>query len=107
MLVRFSSTKTESITMFGDIAVRLIRMFGGSGNVPGAIGAEDIPSALQRLQTQWQISQAQDAESVEEDDKDDGERPEPPVALATRAFPLIDILTRAGAAKVPVMWEKV
>ncbi|MGE0113416.1 MAG: DUF1840 family protein [Steroidobacteraceae bacterium] len=30
---------------------------------------------------------------------------EPPLALATRAGPLVGILERADAAKAPVMWE--
>jgi hypothetical protein len=49
MLVQFSSPKTESIIMFGDVAVQLIRMLGGSGNIPGAMAAKDVPGALERL----------------------------------------------------------
>ena len=32
---------------------------------------------------------------------------EPAIALSTRAGPLLDILKRASAANVPVMWEQV
>lgn len=105
MLVRFSSIKTESITMFGDIAVQLIRMLGGSGSIPGAIGAEDIPGAVKRLRHQLQTHTAPDDGGADaagnEDDEDDRE---PRVALATRAGPLIDLLERASAANVGVMW---
>ena len=100
MLVRFSSIKTESITMFGDIAVQLIKMLGASGSIPGAIAAKDIPFALQNLQRQLQ-SQSQPAASSDVD-----KEKEPPIALATRAHPLIDLLKRAATADVPVMWEK-
>ncbi len=106
MLVRFSSTETESITMFGDAARDLIRMLGASGAVPGAIGAEDVPAALallkHRLSTRPEDEVVHPAnEEVDEADKNS------PVQLATRAVPLIDLLERAIAAKVPVMWEVV
>jgi len=111
MLIRFSSIKTESITMFGNVALQLIGMLGASGNIPGAIGAEDIPASVKRLRQQLQMHAAanvgvSEKASDQDDDDDDDEDDEPPIALATRAGPLIDILERAGAAKVPVMWER-
>ena len=104
MLIRFSSVETQSITMFGDIAMKLIKMLGASGAIPGAIGAEDIPAAVQRLRQQLNAAAKMDTAN-RESDQDEKDR-EPPVALATRAGPLIDILERAAAGKVPVMWEK-
>jgi len=109
MLIRFSSIKTESITMFGNVALQLIGMLGASGNIPGAIGAEDIPASVKRLRQQLQMHAAANvgvSEKASDQDDDDDEDDEPPIALATRAGPLIDILERAGAAKVPVMWER-
>lgn len=101
MLVRFSSTETESITMFGDVALQLIRMMGGSGDLPGAIGAKDIPEAVKALRTHLSIVAAAPREPQDED-----EEKERPVAITTRALPLIDLLERAAAADVPVMWER-
>ena len=49
MLVRFDSD-VGGFTMFGDIAVQLLKMMGHSGTVPSAIVAKDIPPALKRLQ---------------------------------------------------------
>jgi len=98
MLIRFKSTETESITMFGDVAVELIRMLGASGAIPSAIAAEDLPAAASRLREQLRLRGEQDAPG--EWDR------ETPVALATRAGPLLDIMKRAGEAKVPVMWER-
>ena len=105
MLVRFSSIETESIIMFGNDAVRLIRMLGASGTVPGAIGAEDIPAAVARLRQSLETL----ADPVAEDSATvgNGEKEEeaPPPGLAVRAGPLIDLLERAGAAHAPLMWE--
>jgi hypothetical protein len=107
MLIRFSSTKTESITMFGDVAAQLIAQLGAGHAVPGAIRAEDIPAAVRRLRAAVGTSATappDDARSAgaRGDDRD----AEPPVALATRAAPLIELLDRAAAAGVAVMWER-
>jgi hypothetical protein len=106
MLVRFSSVETESITMFGDVAMQLIKMLGASGALPGAIGAEDIPAAVQRLRQQLQMHAMASAETSNSDEDEDDKDREPPIALMTRAGPLLAILERASAAKAPVMWEK-
>lgn len=104
MLVRFSSTKTESITMFGDVAIPLIRMLGASGRIPGAISAEDIPAALAALRQQL-TAEPPPAEPASRNDDADEDR-EPPVPLRNRAIPLIELLERAAAARVPVMWDR-
>ena len=107
MLIRFSSIQTGSITMFGDVAVQLIKMLGASGAIPGAIGAEDIPEAVKRLREQLQLHAASNAKrSDASPNARDEEDREPPIALTTRAGPLIDILERAAAADASVMWEK-
>jgi len=92
--------------MFGDVAVQLLRMLGASGAVPGAITAEDIPKAVSRLKLALQAHPAIPPEPAAVAANIDDTAREPPVALATRAVPLIDLLTRAAAAKAAVMWEQ-
>lgn len=75
--VRFSSAATEPITMFGDSAIQLIQMLGASYATPGAIAADDIPQAIQRLRQ----------------------------ALQAYAAHLLGLLERAGVANVPLVWE--
>jgi uncharacterized protein DUF1840 len=62
MLVKFKSVETESITMFGDVAIQLIKMLGSSGAIPSAIAAEDIPAAAELLRTQLESHAAGNAE---------------------------------------------
>ena len=50
MLVTFSSPVSADITMFGDVALRLIKLMGHSGTIPGALAAEDVAPALQGTQ---------------------------------------------------------
>ena len=56
MLVRFDS-KAGTITMFGDVAAKLLRMMGQTGSIPGALLAADIPAATARLSTEVQALQ--------------------------------------------------
>ena len=50
MLVTFSCPAHADITMFGDVAIRLLELMGHSGTVPGALLAEDVAAALARLE---------------------------------------------------------
>lgn len=113
MLVTFRSTATESITMFQDVAVQLLKLMGATGRIPGAFGPDDVPQALQRLEhateqikagTHLTPARPADNEDAKNEDEDD-EDAEPPVDLATRAVPLLSILKRAAAAKAEVVWE--
>ena len=97
MLVRFDS-KAGSITMFGDVAKKLLRLMGQSGAIPGAILAADIAPAVERLRNGI-AGQADPPEKR----RDDGE---PAVNLHQRAFPLIQLLERAQKKGADVIWEE-
>ena len=100
MLVRFNSD-VGVFTMFGDVAVTLLKMMGQSGAVPGAIRPEDIPAALERLKQAVAVHQ-EPTPAREKADPDS----EPTVSLGHRAFPLIDLLTRAAKRECHVIWEE-
>jgi Domain of unknown function (DUF1840) len=100
MLVTFSSKAHADITMFGDIAVDLLKAAGLSGTVPTAILAADIPAAL----TQLKAALAEHARPLHEGPAaDDDPDEEPPVPLGNRALPLIGLLQAAAAAGADVM----
>lgn len=50
MLITFSSKAHNDVTMFGDIAQSFIKMMGYTTEIPGAITAEDVNSALANLE---------------------------------------------------------
>jgi hypothetical protein len=108
MLVRFDS-KAGRITMFGDVAVHLLKMLGHSGTVPGALLAPDVPAALQRLEKALENPPSLPPRSDDEKKTNDtggDEGREPPVSLTQRAFPLVQLLKEAAARKVDVMWTR-
>ena len=45
MLVTFTTDAYADITMFGDVALAMLKMMGHSTTVPGAILAADVPAA--------------------------------------------------------------
>ena len=100
MLVTFSCPVYANITMFGDVAIRLIKMMGHSGTVPSALLAKDVQAALDRLRTAVTADSQPTPESTE-----DGERDEPVVSLSNRALPLIELLGAAANADCDVMWD--
>jgi len=98
MIVTFTTKTYPDITMFGKIALTLLKMMGHSTKVPGAILAADVPKALDRLKSS--IDALNEPETVEDDDED-----EPVVSLAHRALPLIELLEAAIRANTNVMWK--
>jgi hypothetical protein len=104
MLVRFESD-VGGFTMFGDIAVQLLKMMGHSGTVPSAILAVDIPAAVERLQTALR-TQPPPAPEPEDDALDEyGDKKEPRISIHTRAVPLIELLQRASKRGSDVTWR--
>ena len=103
MLIKFKTTASyPEITMFGEVALKLLAMMGRSGTVPSAISAEDIPAALQSLRKA--VAEADAAlEDQPPDEEEEGE--ERRVSLHNRALPLIEMLEAAEREDVPVMWE--
>jgi len=98
MLVTFTTDAYADITLFGDVALAMLKMMGHSATVPGAILAEDVPAALSRLRA------AIDAEKASPPVEDKG-ADEPVVSLAHRALPLIELLAAAAKAESDVMWK--
>jgi len=101
MLVTFSSPAYANITMFGDVALSLLKLMGHSATVPGALLAEDIPAALQRLESAVEA----DRQSQASEPPDPGEEGEAPVSLSHRALPLIELLKFAAKTNSNVMWD--
>ena len=98
MLVTFTTDAYADITMFGDVALTMLKMMGHSATVPGAILAADVPEALRKLTL---AVEAENTLPPVEEDEDN----EPAVSLANRALPLINLLTAAAKAGTNVMWE--
>ena len=114
MLVRFKSPATETITMFDNDAVQLLKLMGATGRIPGGLSGEDVTGAMQRLESAIEemktrsnadtaVRPADNEDWASDEDKD--LHRSPPIALETRAIPLLSLMKRAAAAKATVTWE--
>lgn len=106
MLITFHCKAHADITMFGDIALHILKILGHSGTVPGAISAQDLPQALKSLQTaidsEKRALAAKDSDAFDEDEE---ENEEIVVGLGNRAFPLVGLLKAAIEEECEVMWD--
>jgi hypothetical protein len=101
MLITFRSKAAGNITMFGNVAMTLLKMTGHSGTVPGAFSESDIPHALASLRTILDTA-ACDAEADVATDDSSTKR----VSLKQRAYPLIQMLVAASAHGGSVTWDR-
>jgi hypothetical protein len=98
MLVTFTTKAYADITMFGDVALSLLKMMGHSGTVPSAIMATDVPAALEQLKS------ALDA-TVEQASPQETNDEQPKVTMHHRALPLLALLAAAAKDECDVMWK--
>ncbi|EJD0682577.1 hypothetical protein BBM62_15180 [Vibrio parahaemolyticus] len=106
MLITFRCRSYANVTMFGDIALEMIKMMGHSGTVPGSISAQDVPDALSKLTSALSAKNAAEENLPTDVDVDEEEeRAEPAVSLGRRAFPLIELLKSAIKEECEVMWD--
>ena len=103
MLVTFNAPGHGRVTLFGEVAVQLLRMMGHSGNVPGALPGPDVQGALKRLQ--HAVASAPDAPPAPASGDDD-EDEEPPVSIRHRALPLIELMQAAASDGKQLMWDR-
>ncbi len=101
MMVTFES-EVGRITLFGDVAVQLIRMMGRTGTVPSALTASEIPAALAKLQQALDAADRVPAEASTEDDEETDKKGA--VSMRQRAFPLIKLLEDAAREGSDVLW---
>jgi hypothetical protein len=99
MLVTFSTNAYSDITMFGEVALTLLKMMDHSATIPGTILAAEVPEALRCLTA---TLNKEKSSSTPDEDK---EGHEPVVSIANRALPLINLLAAAAKAGSNVMWE--
>ena len=103
MLITFKTSAYADVTMFGEVALKLIKLMGRRENVPSAIESEDIPQALKMLR----VGIAADDAAAKENESEDGDdETEEFVSVHNRALPLIELLEAAHKENVPVMWEE-
>lgn len=107
MLYEFKSKATGTVVMTGPVAERLLAIVGREPATQGIFTVEQMPDAIAALRA---AIEAERAEGGQPDVEANTDADEPSrdatrsVSLAQRAWPLIDILQTAHAAKQAVTW---
>ena len=109
MLITFRSKAGGDVLMLSEHALPLLQAAGKPADVSaerGVFTAEQLPAAIQSLEKA--IHAAPGLPDEDDQDDDDDEPPvhpvSQPVALAQRAYPLLDLMRRAQAAGHNVTW---
>lgn len=99
MLVTFKCSAYADITMFGNVAEKMLEMMGFGKQVPGALRVEDVPRALDNLRRGLALVPDQAEPGGDEDEE------QASTSLHTRAMPLLELLQAAIADETRVRWE--
>lgn len=105
MPIIFKSRHSPNIVMLEGVALELIKLMGHSSTVPGALAAEDIPAALQRLEQAVTAVPGRPLQADHHDSEDNEDR-EPSISGAHRALPLIEMLKSAMKEDDYVIWDR-
>ena len=100
-MVRFECKTGSGVSMLEQDAKQVLELMKHSGDVPGAILAEDVNDYLANLQTALSVDTngSHQADNSEDDEEDAS------VTIATRAYPLIELLKRAKSEQEDVLWR--
>jgi hypothetical protein len=99
MLYQFKSRQTGTVTMTREVAESMLEIIGKSPGPQGIISVDQMPAAIASLER----AVARQGSQAGADMKDD-EDGKPVVGLGQRAFPFIEMLKAALAAKADVTW---
>ena len=108
MLVTFKTKAHADITMFGNIAIELLKLAGMTGNVPTAILADDVPGRLAALERALGAHRAAFGDSAPASSEakqtgDEHDEAAGSVSLRNRALPVLELLRAAVADHTDVV----
>ena len=95
-MIVFQTKYHADISLFDNVALKLIKLMGHSETVPGAFTKDEIEQALDNLSKAIAKPSAKTGDNWDDDS----------VSLAHRAKPLLDLLESAKLNKEHVIWEK-
>lgn len=104
MLVRFTSSTAGELLMFAEAASALFAIVGKEGTARGVFTLEQLPEAVARLRAAL-VFAGTPGEGDDAGASEDSEEEAPPVGLAQRAFPFVELLERTLQDEGYVLWE--
>ena len=108
MLYKFKSKATGDVIMLEPQGRQILQILGKDPGHKGIILAAEMPAAIDALHAAV-VQEEQDIENATKDQQDRGSEPAPAagargIRLKQRVVPIIDMLKRAHAEEVDVVW---
>ena len=111
MIYKFKSAASGDVIMLGPHGDALLRLLGREPQAKGIVEPQDLPAALAALRAAVARAEAPSTPPTAAPGAEDGRRhgedhgaDDAAVSLRRRLWPMIDMLERAAAAGVPVVW---
>ncbi len=107
MIYEFKSRATGTVVTTQAVAERILQIIGKSTPSKGVILPEQMPAAIDALKRaiDTEAQSGSNPRSVDgAHDELDNEPSEPSVSLAQRAFPFLEMLREAYAARKEITW---
>lgn len=101
MSLKFKSQATEDLIMLKVHAQQVLTLIDRDANHPGVLEPKDMPAALAILKG---LPDPPVQPSDADDEEDPAQRPEEPVSLRHRAWPLVQMIERSLDAGLPITW---
>ena len=108
MLVKFTSSTSGQIMMFAPVARQLLEIVGKECSARGVITTEQLAEAIASLRRAIAAGSERppaDAERPSDEGRQNDEKETPPVGLAQRAYPMIELLEWTRKDDGFVLWE--
>ncbi|EXI87248.1 MAG: hypothetical protein AW11_02675 [Candidatus Accumulibacter regalis] len=112
MLVKFNSSTSGQIMMFAPAARQLLEILHKDCTARGVITSEQLPEAIERLRravagggSNGTLPPQAGTPAQDDDSNDDRRADGPPIGLAQRAFPLIELLEWTRKEDGYILWE--
>ena len=102
MIYKFKSAASGDVIMLGPHGDAMLHLLGRGPAAKGIVEPRDMAAAIASLRAAIEQSERQAADPKAA--AEPGTEAEPPVSLRRRLWPMIDMLERALAADVPVVW---
>lgn len=113
MLFKFKSKACADLIMLEGDGRRILQAMTGADPVQGIVRVADLPAALARLEAAVAQDEARRRQSAEKaaareagqaSDSEEEETALPPIRLAQRAAPMVQMLRRSMAEQADLVW---
>lgn len=100
MLYKFKSKASGDVIMTEPIGNRLLGILGREPAAKGILEVAELPGLIATLEAAISADEAARASAGDDDDPRAGDR----ISLKQRAWPLLDMMKRALAGRVVIVW---